>query len=1068
MKPVGSLNDSQAHDAPPPPIKSSRLRVTVLATAGAIVAIVLIVVAFNIDRNPPHQQRQNPSVTELIPPDTLDPKAGGGDFNRITTNLSDLGAENTWIQTTRDGKLAQQYRFASHEPSPEGLPPGWSKVNQPEIQLYLSDDRVLTMQSQTALLRATSRNLESGTMSGNVVIRLYELDANQSLSADDQPVMEAKTNEASFDNVQGEIRCDGAIDIQTPTAHLPGQALRVHINEVANRIEWLRMEHVDTIRLSALEETARESADPQANSGRSRGDGFRADRARSGKAPRAAPSPEKATFYRLTLDEKIHIQQRGRRMEWTADGDSLNITFSMRAAALNQTASIGIHQSVGCMTGLCGVMIALSIASIEEDSKTSLFIPSDDDIFVSCAKGMSMVPLGDADWTPPASDETHMELIGAPAHLRSASESIEIRCQSLGYLAKQQRIVVKGNSATPARIDSPEAEGEFAEFWLNRVKNEGGFLGPGWLILREKSDPEPVQPHEMDLRIEWLERVDLTFFDTKSNDRGTIGELQRAAFAGKVNVLSDELTMDADEMTVTLPPPALEAGQPRTLESIVANGRVHAVSLADEGSLACEHLDVRFLRTETGQTIPTNLSATGEVMARDRDEQIIWCNQLDIDFEPVNGAAVTGATSEASTRMRAVMKTMTADGNVQARLQDGVRAFGDQLHATGEESVVLTGNQVMVLREQGAIHGGRRLELTKADMSAHWTGAGQFSYFANAIAPDEPVRIARPVLDAIDPAVNPLHTRANWTESMNYDGQFNDGAGSLKLSGNVQAESRPNALEHNTLKSQTLTLQFADVAGGNTQTQPPTAQRRGFTELGQGKRDLKLFIAEGNAEVESHSWLLADHSDVSRVFFISGPYIEYDDQTFEAKVNGEGSLLVRDERIDADQPQPSNSQSFDAKGATQFRWTDHLHMTRLDGPLYQIQMVGGVWAIHQAMDKTSSSMRADQLIAIVERAAAAGAAGQARDAAFDLGGAMELRKITGNGTIVMRTANRDITADSIEYDYATGVASLLAQQGNTVYVKTAGNPHVTRAQAMSWNLREDKITVSNLRGTAPR
>jgi hypothetical protein len=356
--------------------------------------------------------------------------------------------------------------------------------------------------------------------------------------------------------------------------------------------------------------------------------------------------------------------------------------------------------------------------------------------------------------------------------------------------------------------------------------------------------------------------------------------------------------------------------------------------------------------------------------------------------------------------------------------------------------------------------------LNRAEMTADWPGAGQFTYFASAIVSDQPVRIQRPMLDAIDPAINPIHTHASWSQSMNYDGKFNDGAGALKLTGSVQAESRPNALEHNTLSGQTVTLQFANVAAGAA-VQAESSGATDIAGLSEGKRDLKLFIAEGNAKIENHSWLMADHSDVSRVFYIDGPYIEYDDQTFEAKVNGEGALLVRDERPDPQAAQRDTSQSFDAKGATQFKWTDHLHMTHMEGSLYQIQMVGGVSAIHQGLDKSASSMWGDQLVAIVERNTAAGPA-QQRDAAFDWGGAMELRKINGMGGIVIRTPTREITTDTIEYDYATGVAALIANQGNTVFVKTTGNPNPIRAQSMSWNLIEDKISVTNLRGSAPR
>ena len=234
----------------------------------------------------------------------------------------------------------------------------------------------------------------------------------------------------------------------------------------------------------------------------------------------------------------------------------------------------------------------------------------------------------------------------------------------------------------------------------------------------------------------------------------------------------------------------------------------------------------------------------------------------------------------------------------------------------------------------------------------------------------------------------------------------------------------------------------------------------------RGKRQLKMFIAQGDAKLESRTWLKTDHSDKPRVFHVSGPHINYDALTLDASVLGPGELLVRDEQIIANAPQSGDgSKPFSAKGTTLFRWKEHLQMKHGEGAMHDIEMLGGVEVRHRAIDGLISTVAARRLNATVERT---GDATGPRNAAFDLGGMMELRRLKGAGGVYVHTKTRDVDCQEFDYDYASGDAMLSANPGRSVTILTTGSPHPLRAQRVIWNLITDKITATNPRGTAPR
>jgi hypothetical protein len=137
-------------------------------------------------------------------------------------------------------------------------------------------------------------------------------------------------------------------------------------------------------------------------------------------------------------------------------------------------------------------------------------------------------------------------------------------------------------------------------------------------------------------------------------------------------------------------------------------------------------------------------------------------------------------------------------------------------------------------------------------------------------------------------------------------------------------------------------------------------------------------------------------------------------------------------------------------------------MTRRLGATYDIQMVGGIEVRHRALDQSLSTMTGERLEAIVDRAT--GDVG--RDAEFDLGGSMDLRRIHALGNVYVDSPKRDVDCDEFDFDYTTGIAQLKSAPGRMVTVMTSGNPHPVQGRSFSWNTINDTVQAMGVSGSS--
>jgi hypothetical protein len=445
--------------------------------------------------------------------------------------------------------------------------------------------------------------------------------------------------------------------------------------------------------------------------------------------------------------------------------------------------------------------------------------------------------------------------------------------------------------------------------------------------------------------------------------------------------------------------------------------------------------------------------------------QIVWADEIVANLrEAAHGQSVPQSTDLTTSGRDVELETLVASGDVQIRLPDGSRAFADKLDANAVDgTLVLESPDLMIASQTMLIDEGTRLRLNRESKTAVWPGPGRARVFHDPILSDVEERIARP---AVDTSANPVQVLATWSTDMVFDSTVNDGAGSLTLQGNVKADSTPSNLELSTLQAGFLTLEFAHETTDDTLAHPSSttgSQSQGDL-LHRGNRQLLKLIATETARLESRNWMNEDHSDKPRVFYLAGQEIDYNNLTLEARVPGAGELLVRDEREVVAAADSDSHAPFAARGTSLFKWSKGLDMVRSEGDLYTITMAGDVDAIHRDASGRETVFKGQTL----EAAAVRTVTDRPTEAAVDLGGSMELKRLRGADAVFVRSPERDITCDEIDYDLIVGIARLSARPGSNVMVITRGNPHPMRAEEMQWNMQTDTITVIRGAGTVPR
>lgn len=966
-----------------PPSKIPQKRIGfIVVLASSLFSLLLLTILFVFGEEDPKQNARSKSkevidLLETTPDDTVEV---------VDITSSDVGIElplGGWVQQTdRLGNLLQQYKCEALDPDPPGLPDGWIEMQKPEVELFLSGNRLVRITGDSGIANAPKRSLESGEIAGHVVVSMFDLDKIKN-SINPEPSMVLTTPQVSFDNFIGEITCDSEVRVVSTTQTLVGRQLTIRFNETEERIEYLKLDELDYIEINAsstpqpIEPTKVSIIQPT-----------QAPTISTHKVSATAIGPD-VDYYIVTLMKNVTILQGDQLTGRIARGDRLTIAFSNESDSASSSKSI-LENSYSSMTAssMHSTIVAVAMASVQS--------PTESKVRITCDGGLLMVPLEDGLLMPSTAQETRIELFGSkdkPVRAIDNIQGFSATGELLRFEVQQDRSDLYGQ---PAILLMDEMITTSNHLWIARQEGEGGATGSGTMT---DASSTPVTT-----TLKWDDHVDFTFDSTQSGGQGALSE-------------------------------------------VICYG---GVELTDEGSkVQCSELTVKFDQGPDGSSSPRIAIATGEVKAIS-DSQVLWADQANVHFVQSSDVETDNEMFGGSNA-----DTMSATGNVQVLLNDGGRAFCNELDGHISQDVATMRGNVVIAYKRMLMNRGEKATLTldRTSGKGKWEGAGQAIFLEIPLDVSPNHRIDRPVIHPTKEQIsdtNKITMRANWNRSMNIDQQFNAGAGAIDLSGKVDVRSQQSEVERGQMTGDDLRLEFAHVVEQDGQSEP--------------QRELRKVIAKNNAQIEHRLWSLEYPETPPVVYYIGGNHVEFDAMTHEALAVGNGELVLRDQRT----PNLEVHQSALAgRGITRFTWDEKLTTTRLTDNLYRVEMNGNVEMLHQGLDGAIGRLTSDKIEAIAIDPIPVNVSDGSVSRLTVRG--MDLQQLNATGSVYVATETRRVDCDTFDYNLRTGFATLEAEDHRTVAIVTQGTPYPVRATSIIWNMDPDidTITIRGLQGTGP-
>lgn len=1058
---------------------------------GIAIAVATLVVASRLDRGGEPKERRIAAPIDVVPPEALRDEERAGRAVGGEQAIAEL-ERGAWVQVVDErGRLAQQYRAERVEP----LPDRWMSLERPRAQFFQSDGRVVTLAADAGRARVPRRALETGSLAGNVEIRIHPaVPGGIAASLAAPPLLVVETDDARFDNVLGEIRCDGPVRVRSDAGSFDGVGLSMLVDPEAGVLERLVVDRATApIR---LDPTRREREQPNASV-----DPAPPAAERQSSDPRPAERQETGAprFYRLVLERDVVVTRLREGRRTTISGDRLVAVFSMGGAVGDGPLR---PRRGAAPIGPAAAVASLAFAAGADE-------PPPESIEIAYAGRLVLEPASEAERLASADDRSIEILADRPDAVTIVDASTEstVRCAKASFVEGEDLVEAFGWDDAPLTLASPRLAAEGGHFRLQRALGRGGFIGPGRLrlaaggeLLAELAprgvDEATVDPSTGALRlertagdadpkavaIEWSEGLELRF---RASDGDRIdGALRSARFVGDVAARGEGFEVRSSTLEARFS--ELDADEEDTppLERIVAQGaqgaqgdgselaRARRTGEAQPGRLAARTIDLALTTDAAGRAVPIRLDATGVVEAEDAT-QSLFGDRLAVVFLPRDGS--TGADPDA-----VEIATAQAEGDLQILVR-GERAGASSVRAYASRLDGDAGRGLLVLRsDEGEADGVRivrdalvadrlgTIELREAERAATASGGGRVRTFAATVGDERPMRVEFPILPE-RPAL-----LAEWRDGFRFVDAPRAGVdGELELTGAVRVRSTPDRSATDALDADTLLLALArDPSGGE-----------------DPRGGVRSMLARGGAVVESRAWTDESRSGDPRLFRLAGEELFYDLATREGFVEGAGSLLAHVPEGTRDGSSGAAAASRDgaaaeaeridgpmsglaAEGTTRFRWSRRLDLTHVEGDRYQVDMQGDVEVGHVGTGRGGAggeafAMTAGRLVAGLLRTLEGGS-----ERGADLGGTATVESIEARSDdarrVFIRTGDVDLECDSFSYSLATRVAILTAAPGRSVVVVTRDRPQPVRAERVEWNLETGRIAIEGATGRVGR
>ena len=1092
---------------PPPAIRTNYARLGVLAMCALALAAGLFIVISSIGRSDDEAENDvdsNLGQIEQYSPGTLtdeDILNSDEDYSDMAMTLDEGG----WMgQYDEENNPIQLYRARRLSPLPDGV----FEMESLELILFLSGNRVIHMTGNEARARRVRSDLfETGRLSGDVTIRMFESTEDQQLIdfRTASPTLIITTTEASFDNLQGEIRCPDLVNVQSTAVEFKGRDLMARYDEI-NGLQELRVKPTEQpIRIVAGQITPPNS-DERENSatGELNADSDTAPSAnansgndRASQAPPPAAEAEAFSVYQAVFGGNVQLW-RGAATRDEAEqhlvGDLLELTFSLESSGIESALSRNLprsptkrtfvrnHRRHSMIARLAALLLGTVYIGQEADvlsGHSSMHEsitppPAADDLYLSFAGELVVRPVKTSRYTLATANDVAFEMSGVPVTLTDVETQATAECGRLSYQTSVGRLTLLATDDAELWIKSPELLAGAMQFDFVPETNRGYFIDRGIMHLTGKraqsfvdanagGDGNNEQVAAADgLDIHWQDGVELTFAETQSADENSDDDrtdedsasrlrLDHARFSGGVVINEQRFNLASDELAVAFD--SQHTSQDELIEEIVAIGNVVARGLDEQGRIMrAGHLLLEFETTifpdGKHKSNPTRIVATEQPRVADRT-QSIKSESLIAELSVAEQNDVTSSSESQFGEMQ--VDTITAEGSVEITLDNGAVATGEKLIVFPESnSADLTGKEVVVRGNEDGVAftaNGTHAKVSRVNGRAHvdMLGAG--------------------TAEIIDQRTFDRQTiNFSWDDQLSYE-EGGKGSGWIDLRGNVVGTSE-SALEKNTMSGVSVVLSFAEAADNEDINQPIDSADADSVSLNT-KRTLRTLVVKGDAKVESRTWLKPGRIDKPRIMYITSQHIEYDQGTMEAYVPGAGTLFVSDHRKDeTDTENNSSTQTLSGRGDTLFEWTKEMRMKELQQDRYQMTAEGNIAMIHSDAERDadgqlqSAQLTCQSVIVELNRRGS-----DSKVPGLDFGGSTEIEKFEAIGSVMVNAGDKTVDCQRLNYSTNDNIAEIYGSRDIPAEVSTARNPVPAKAEAFKWDLAADRFTVLNLSGS---
>jgi lipopolysaccharide export system protein LptA len=607
--------------------------------------------------------------------------------------------------------------------------------------------------------------------------------------------------------------------------------------------------------------------------------------------------------------------------------------------------------------------------------------------------GKLVVTPPDADVPPLVAGDSVLQMIGNTTPVVLNQKGSLVHCASFRYHTLDESVAINSSEALPIvtvlqsngtkvfapsiTYDGPSKTATIpgrahAEFPV--ASNNAATTQPG---------AQPTTRATQIAKADWSDSCTLVLNDDK--------QVTEALLDGDVHVDHPQVKMIADELDLGLdntPRPNVKTPTTQSSDSVTTAGQLREMNAA--GSVDCtlhdsqgkpqriiaQHLTLNTKRISTGEDVPSELTADGQVHTYD-STQDLWSEHLVAELEPSAVATTRPVGGDVQ------LRELRANQNVHFLAKDGSFADSEQLYVetikpaspgvpANQEIELMGVPDARVGDKQNTIT-GPLIHYNPGTKQAHVIGPGTIHGVQQLLPdPTHPAPTSRPVdvtwqksfsLDGVGnhvKIIGNVHTR-----SVSADGTVNSAIGDRVLMTLADAPPTTSPTTSPTTASAISATSAPAVAAATRPTSTPSMLiGGGDTNFMKDKVvDTATLLGNGNENVEVSSIARDQAGKILHAMNLFAPTAIYDKTHDTFTVPVPGRMLVRDFRSTAPTTGPTDSSAGGMRGTSAFQWEKSLvYNQRAD----QAIMTGDVQVVHEAAGAASYQMFADKITADLE------------------------------------------------------------------------------------------------------